>query len=275
MDVQKLASFTYKGAGGNPAGVVIGEVLPAPSVMQEIAADVGFSETAFAAPQGDGFRVRYFAPLAEVPFCGHATIALGAALGEAFGEGRYDLILNDAEISVTAFREGDQPGATLVSPATSYGALDDETLGDFLTLFGLGPSDLDAEIAPALVNGGAQHLLLPVNSHEALQQMTYDFEAGTALMTAHGLVTINLIWREGTTRIHSRNAFASHGVYEDPATGAAAAALAGYLRDAGIQSGPFEVLQGAEMGTPSLLRVVPQADRGAPIEISGTTRSLT
>ena len=274
MNVQKLASFTYQGDGGNPAGVMIGEELPDPAVMQDIAAEVGFSETAFAAPKGDGFRVRYFAPLAEVPFCGHATIALGAALGEAFGEGQYDLVLNDAEISVTAFREDGQPGATLVSPATSFEPLNDGILGDFLSLFGLERSELDPEIAPALINGGAQHLLLPLASHGALQRMSYDFDAGARLMKAHGLVTINLIWRETTGRIHSRNAFASHGVYEDPATGAAAAALAGYLRDAGIQSGPFEVLQGAEMGAPSLLRVVPQAGRGAPIEISGTTRAL-
>ena len=48
--------------------------------MQRIAAEVGYSETAFAMRDGDRWRVRYFSPEAEVPFCGHATIALGAAL---------------------------------------------------------------------------------------------------------------------------------------------------------------------------------------------------
>ena len=52
--------------------------------MQRIAAEVGYSETAFLAPDGTGrpgrWRVRYFSPLAEVPFCGHATIASGVAL---------------------------------------------------------------------------------------------------------------------------------------------------------------------------------------------------
>ena len=54
--------------------------------MQRIAAEVGYSETAFLAPDGSGvpgrFRVRYFSPLAEVPFCGHATIASGVALSQ-------------------------------------------------------------------------------------------------------------------------------------------------------------------------------------------------
>ncbi len=274
MNVQKLASFTHNGTGGNPAGVVIGHTLPAADVMQQTAADVGFSETAFAAPEGDGFRVRYFAPLAEVPFCGHATIALGAALGDAFGVGSYDLILNDAQISVTAYQEGDAMGATLVSPKTSHSPLAADALGAFLNLFGMNDEDLDPDIPPALVNGGAQHLLLALRQHDSLRNMNYDFAAGAVLMKAHGLVTINLIWRESAERIHSRNPFASHGVYEDPATGAAAAALAGYLRDAGLQSGPFEVLQGADMGHPSRLVVVPRAGRGAPIEISGTTQSL-
>ncbi len=82
----RLAAFTTDPAGGNPAGVWIGAVLPAAPEMQRIAAEVGYSETAFLAPDESGlpgrFRVRYFSPLAEVPFCGHATIASGVALSE-------------------------------------------------------------------------------------------------------------------------------------------------------------------------------------------------
>lgn len=274
MDVQRLASFTQGGAGGNPAGVVIADALPDAERMQEVAAQVGFSETAFAARQGNGFRVRYFAPLAEVPFCGHATIALGAALGTAFGEGQYDLTLNDAAISVTAYREGDAMGARLVSPNTSFAPLDHGVLDKFLVLFGLVPSDLDAAIPPAMINGGARHLLLALKDHQKLRDMTYDFDAGATLMAAHGLVTVNLIWRDTAERIYSRNAFASHGVYEDPATGAAAAALAGYLRDAVLQSNAFDVLQGIEMGCPSRLSVKPRPGTGAPIEVAGTVRAM-
>jgi predicted PhzF superfamily epimerase YddE/YHI9 len=54
-------------------------------------------------------------------------------------------------------------------------------------------------------------------------------------MNEQALVTISLLWNESDEVFHSRNAFASGGVYEDPATGAAAAALAGYLRDIGWQ----------------------------------------
>jgi len=77
--IQKLSSFSDGLAGGNPAGVVIDANLPSTVQMQKIAADIGFSETAFAMPENGSWRVKYFSPESEVPFCGHATIALGAA----------------------------------------------------------------------------------------------------------------------------------------------------------------------------------------------------
>ena len=80
MEILRIAAFSDGNAGGNPAGVAITEKHPPVEAMQRIAADVGFSETAFACPAGSGWRVRYFSPESEVAFCGHATIALGAAL---------------------------------------------------------------------------------------------------------------------------------------------------------------------------------------------------
>ncbi len=106
--VQRLSAFAAGDTGGNPAGVVISEHLPDAATMQAIAADVGYSETAFAAPEAGVWRVRYFAPEIEIPFCGHATIALGAALAARHGEGRYALQINDALISVQAHRHDGQ-----------------------------------------------------------------------------------------------------------------------------------------------------------------------
>ena len=114
MDVLKIAAFSDGDTGGNPAGVLIGDVLPDAAEMQRLAAEVGFSETAFAAPEGDKWRVRYFSPESEVPFCGHATIAWGAALVRQFGDGVFPLTLNQASITVEGFRDG----ATLPPPCS-------------------------------------------------------------------------------------------------------------------------------------------------------------
>ena len=118
MTVQRIAAFSKDGHGGNPAGVVISEKLPDEQEMQTLAAEIGYSETAFAAPSADGWRVRYFAPAMEVPFCGHATIALGAALASSYGAGIFNLQLNDARITVEGEKNGNGLFAALQSPPT-------------------------------------------------------------------------------------------------------------------------------------------------------------
>ncbi len=272
MKIERIAAFCHGEKGGNPAGVVIGDALPPVADMQRIAAEVGYSETAFAAPDGDGWRVRYFSPESEVPFCGHATIALGAALAGREGAGRFALTLNDAAIEVSGDGLG---GASLVSPPTRSGAAPAELLSAALALFGLAEEDLAPNPAPALAHAGANHLILPLATRARLAGMTYDLTEGAALMRAHGLVTISLLWFESPRVVHSRNAFASGGVLEDPATGAAAAALAGYLRDIDWDhGGAIDILQGEDMGAPSSLHVEIGPEPGEGDVVSGAVRQI-
>lgn len=235
--VLRIAAFSDGNQGGNPAGVWIGDALPDEATMQAIAAEVGFSETAFAAPEGEAWRVRYFSPAMEVPFCGHATIALGAALAHRYGDRSFGLHLNDAVISVTGQRDGNTIAAALQSPPTRSAPLDASLRDALLDLFGYAYGDLDPKLPPAKIHGGADHALLALRSREALARMAYEFERGRALMAQAGLVTTALVTVETPRLFHVRNAFAAGGVVEDPATGAAAAALAGYLRDIGWPHG--------------------------------------
>ena len=275
MDVLRIAAFSDGGSGGNPAGVVIGAAHPSGEEMRRIAAEVGFSETAFAMPQGDGWRVLYFSPASEVPFCGHATIALGAALAARAGDGVFGLQLNDAAITVEGRKQGELYAAALQSPPTRSSALAPGLQRQVLDLFGLDASVLDPRIPPGLAHGGADHVVLMLSERAALSAMRYDLEAGKALMEAAGLVTILLGWAESDTRFHTRNAFASGGVYEDPATGAATAALAGYLRDLGWpHGGAIDIVQGEDMGSRSLLHAGIAAEPGSSIRVSGSARWL-
>ena len=273
MPLQKIAAFSDGAVGGNPAGVWMGEALPPPAEMQRIAADVGFSETAFAAPEGSSWRVRYFSPESEVPFCGHATIALGAALAQREGDGVFALSLAHAQITVEGRRDGDLVQAALQSPPTRSGPLPDGLLHRLLTLFGLAPADLNPRIPPALIHGGADHAVLVLRSRAALAAMHYALDAGRTLMLDAGLVTIVLVVVESDQLLHTRNAFASGGVLEDPATGAATAALAGYLRDLGWpHGGAIDVVQGEDMGMRSRLRAEIGPVPGSSIRVSGTAR---
>ncbi|AJQ94313.1 PhzF family phenazine biosynthesis protein [Gynuella sunshinyii] len=279
MNIQRIAAFTYHHEGGNPAGVAILEQFPADIEMQTAAARIGYSETAFLMPFRDGWRIRYFAPETEVPFCGHATIASGAVLAAEHGSGHYRLYLNDGEISLEVRQKEDGHHLiTLQSPPTSSHPAASSLITPMLALFHLSPLDLDEHFPVRVASAGAQHLILVLKDRSTLAAMRYDFDATQALMRKAGLTTVSLIWIESSSRIHARNAFASGGVYEDPATGAAAAALAGYLRDLNWNEwndqNRFEIIQGEDMGVPCRLLVEFDASAGSSVRVSGTTRVI-
>jgi predicted PhzF superfamily epimerase YddE/YHI9 len=82
MKIYQVDAFTDKPFRGNPAGVCM---LPGPkddAWMQNVAAEMNLSETAFLLEQADGFRLRWFTPAVEVELCGHATLAAAHILWE-------------------------------------------------------------------------------------------------------------------------------------------------------------------------------------------------
>jgi PhzF family phenazine biosynthesis protein len=272
----RLAAFTTDPAGGNPAGVWLGDALPDPAEMQRIATTVGYSETAFLAPDGSGdpgrFRVRYFSPAKEVDFCGHATIASGVALAERGWPASLVLHTNDGVVDLDVV--GDADGrfqATLTSVEPWVRELPDGLLDLLLGLLGWRRDMLDPALPAGLAFAGVRHPIIAVEELSTLAQIDYDFEPMRTLMLEYDLTTLQLIWRETATRFRARDPFAAGGVVEDPATGAAAAALGAYLRELGEISAPatFEIAQGVEMGRPSLLTVsIVEGD--SRIRVSGT-----
>lgn len=267
----RRSAFTETPEGGNPAGVWIGEDLPTAEVMQQIAAEVGYSETAFVAPSHGRTRtVRYYSPEREVAFCGHATIATGVVLGETDGSGEYRLSTTVGEILVHVRSRNGLSEATLTSVEPTYTAVSPELVAEALGALGWQAGDLDETLPPARAYAGEWHLVLAVKTLSTLNALDYDFERLKALMLQEDLITLQLIWRESEGVFHSRNPFPVGGVVEDPATGASAAALGGYLREARLVDTPATLLirQGEAMGRPSRLMVAIPETGG--IGVSGT-----
>lgn len=261
-EVLRYAAFTTDPAGGNPAGVVLDATGYSTEQMQQIAAEVGFSETAFfTATNISGevphLTVRYFSPETEVDFCGHATIAASIAYARHHHSG--DLLLETlaGPIGVSVVEGKDGPRATLTSVPTSVKELAPEALGEALRTLGWEPGDLDPSLPPRVAFGGVEHLVLAVATRERLAELDYDFEGLKALMLAEGWTTLQLVWRKSPNLFHARNPFPVGGVVEDPATGAAAAAFGGYLRALEVLSPPasFTIIQGEDMGRRSVLMV--------------------
>ncbi|WP_371677273.1 PhzF family phenazine biosynthesis protein [Streptomyces sp. NBC_01276] len=274
MDLLRYVAFSTDPRGGNPAGVVLDATGLDEATMAATAAEVGYSETAFVVPRQDGaFDIRYFSPKAEVPFCGHATIATAVAHARRHGAG--DLLLHTQAGPVPVTTSVGPDGAvtaTLVSVEPRTEALAEADLTELLAALRWSPADLDPALPPRAAYAGAWHPVIAAASRERLADLDYDRAALAELMTRRGWTTITLVRRESESVFHARNPFPPGGVVEDPATGAAAAAFGGYLRALGLIATParLTVHQGVDMGRPSLITVGVPVDPAAGIEVTGT-----
>jgi PhzF family phenazine biosynthesis protein len=256
--VLRYAAFTEDGRGGNPAGVVLDATSLTPGQMLTVAAELGYSESAFLMPEGLGrATIRYFSPQDEVAFCGHATIATAVAVAEVEGAGTLHLTTAAGPVTVTTEATPHGIAATLTSPPASSTPADDATIDQLLGILGWVRADLDTRYPVHVANAGNDHPVIGVRSLERLAAFDYDFDALSALMADRGWTTVHAFWAETPTLFHARNAFPPGGVVEDPATGAAAAAFGGYLRALHGDGAParLTILQGHHMGRPSRLVV--------------------
>ena len=267
-EILRYAAFTDDPRGGNPAGVVLDASKLSDAGMLAIAADLGYSESAFITDRSQ-MRVRYFSPLAEVPFCGHATVATAVALGP----GEHLFKTNSGEVPVTVDGAG---RATLTSVAPSVDDLPADRLTALLAALRWNEFDLDDTLPPRVAYAGAYHPIIAAASRKRLAELDYDFPALKTLMEDNDWTTVQLVFRTGDDAFDVRDPFPVGGVYEDPATGAAAAAFGAYLRDLWLveDDAVIHLAQGDDLGRPSRItvRLVP----GEPgVRVTGTAVPIT
>ncbi|MFI5799301.1 PhzF family phenazine biosynthesis protein [Streptomyces sp. NPDC051677] len=274
MEVLRYVAFGADPAGGNPAGVVLDATGIDDATMLATAAEVGYSETAFVVPSDDGtLTVRYFSPLAEVPFCGHATIAMAVAHADRHGTGPLSLRTSVGAVPVTtAVADDGTTTATLVSVAPHTEPLAPPDLAELLSALRWSADELDPALPPRTAYAGARHPVIAAADRSRLADLDYDMPALSALMARRDWTTVDLVWRESPTVFHARNPFPPGGVVEDPATGAAAAAFGGYLRELQLTPTPatLTIRQGEDMGRPSTITVSVPAERDSGIGVTGT-----
>jgi len=267
--VLRYAAFASTPDGGNPAGIVLDASSLDDAEMQKTAADVGFAETAFItepAIAGDirHARVRYFSPIAEVPFCGHATVATAVALARRDGVGTVVFETPVGAISIATTRDGDQITAAFTSVEPKLGGLADEVLDTLLAQLGVTRDDLDPRFPPQLSFAGNWHPVLVFADRAVFDTFAFDPSEMRRLMDAQGWTgtVITMFALEAgdesdpaVGRFEARNLFPVGTMSEDPATGSAAASVGGYLRALGIAPDRVLIHQGAHVGRPSVLTV--------------------
>lgn len=269
MEVLRYTAFTDTPDGGNPAGVVLDGRGATDAEMLRVAADVGYSETAFLQPTASAgtLDVRYFSPQAEVPFCGHATIAAAVAHGHVNGFGALTMNTRSGPVQVTSTLVDGTARATLRSVPPRSAGLAEPTVAALLDALRIKPGSLEHTLPIRAAFAGAWHPIVAVADPVALRELDYDFDALNGLMAEHDWTTVAVVHRVSPTEFEARNPFPPGGVVEDPATGAAAAALGGYLRQLDAITTPANLVirQGQYMGRPSRLDLHVPTDGGVAV----------
>ncbi|MFB7844512.1 PhzF family phenazine biosynthesis protein [Microbacterium sp. NPDC056052] len=278
-EILRYAAFADAPEGGNPAGIVLGAAALTDAEMLRIAADVGYPETAFLLSSAtvDGVRrhrIRYWSPAAEVPFCGHATVATAVVLAEREGPGAmvFDTSVGEVAITATSVADGVEVSFTSVEPTVR--ALDPQVLDETLELLSLRTEDLDAAFPPREAFAGNWHPVLVLADPEIFHQFRFAPEPVAELMLAQGWTgTITVLHALSDREFLARNIFPVARITEDPATGSAAAATGAYLRaiDRVPEGRVVRIHQGAHVGRPSLLTVTIPGSGGIVVT-GGATR---
>lgn len=272
--IQRWAAFSDDPAGGNPAGVVLDADGLADSEMQRIAAELGYAETAFVTGAGRERGIRYFSPVAEVPFCGHATVASAVAVAERLGDGLFVFATPVGPVEITTTTGGGRRASfTSVDPWVAE--LPASQLDAVLGLIGLTRDDLDPQHPPRLAFAGNPHPLIVLADRAVFDGFSFDAREARALMDAAAWpATIIVLHERGAGEWEARNIFPVGTITEDPATGAAAAATGAYLRATGavVAPGRVRISQGRHVGRPGLLEVEIPAAGG--IVVSGAAARI-
>lgn len=275
IDVLRYTAFAAEPGGGNPAGLVLDAGALSDDDMLAIAREVGYPETAFVVgATATGLQVRYFSPAAEVPFCGHATVALAVALAERDGLGRRVFTTAAGEVALDATTGPDgvvQVAMTSVEPATRD--IEPDLLGRLFDLLGLCADDI-APGFPVLESfAGNWHPVLVLHDSELFHQFRFAPGPLAELKREAGWRgTVTVLHRTGEREYEARNLFPAGRITEDPATGSAAASTGAYLREVGaVEPGDrVTIRQGRHVGRPSLLLVDVPASGGITVTGSAT-----
>lgn len=266
MEYYVVDAFTEQPGGGNAAGVVLlGEGrFPDEQIMQEIAAELRFPETAFVQQNAPcEFSTRYFTPVGEVELCGHATIA-------AFGLMLQLGILSQGEKCLNHTLAGDLPIVAakpvmmqMAMPrriATLSEKLMLERIGD---IFGIIPEQISH--SPEIITTGLPDIILPLCDLESLQSLQPDMVALSQLSEELHVVGVHAFaMDEGDYTAHVRNFAPRYGIEEESATGTSNAALTYHLWLRRQIKAPAEChfLQGETMGKPSVITTLLTAEDG-------------
>lgn len=282
-----LKSFTYKGAGGNGAGVVLLPKNISKADMQQIAAYMNLSETAFIKKIDEiNYDVKFFTPVCEVDLCGHATIASFyylAAVGMIKGKNEMMTVYqntNAGKLFVELYFKDEKVEYVLMQQQSPviYKELKGMNKKDIAKSLNISDEHIRLDrfsIEPTIVSTGLKDILIPVKTREILNGLEPNFDMIKDISIKNDVVGYHVYTIE-ENQVYARNFAPAVGIYEECATGTSNGALGGLLHKKNILSGYFEIIQGEFMNQSSLICVsVREVGGKVNIKVGGRARIVT
>ena len=270
MKVYVMDSFSDRIFGGNQAGVVLADKALEPAVMQQVAAELKHSETAFVWQTEEGNRLCYFTPAGEVDLCGHATVAVFALLRRL---GRIEDGTHKALTRAGAL-EIEVSGETVwmdMAPPKTLGILPEESWEELYGAYGLTLEDRPADLPPEIVSTGLADIMMPVRDHETLLQAVQNERTVTELSRRFDVTGVHMFCL-GEEAVYCSNFAPLYDIPEECATGTSNGALTYYLYERSLVEPEREnlFLQGEHMERPSrILSRLTVQDGAVRVRIGG------
>ena len=272
--------FTDKIFGGNQLAVFPQAVGLSSEQMQQVAREFNYSETVFVFPPadvGNTRSVRIFTPFTELPFAGHPTIGTAfvlAQLGEITLTGDSTRVVLEegvGPVPVTIYaKDGDPTGAQLTVAMLPEAGPEPPSNDILAAILSLDIEDLlTGPDRPQAFSCGVPYLCIQLRNSDALRRVRINRDLWSRHLENYWAPSVYLFTANSdldSNRLHTRMFAPSLGVEEDPATGSAAVAVAGYLASRSeMKNGILrrQADQGVEMGRPSLLEIEAEIKDGA------------
>lgn len=287
--IKQIDAFTDIPLAGNPAGVVSRADGLTPEQMQRIAHEMALSETAFILPPsvpGADLRIRWFTPFAEVPLCGHATIASFHAMAEEgmhgmteLGTYSFALETRSGILSVSVEKTRDSIRTFFELPLPEFVRAGQYKL-DIMRILGISLEEFDNRMPIVMEH----YLYVPIRRLHTIFALKPNFFAMSQFLANRKLLGLCVFTTETIDRgsaVHSRFFAPAVGITEDPVTGSANGPLGVYLFERGevLPTGETIVLtgeQGDAIGRKGrvLIQLNVQGDRVEAVHVGGTAVTI-
>lgn len=266
--------FAEQSYSGNPLAVFVGTEILSDTTMQQLAAEMNFSETTFVTSVPDengGYRVRIFTPAREIAFTGHPILGTAWVLRhhvvpESCTQVRLNIAVGQVPVTFECSADGREV-AWFLAPPMSLGVM--SAREPVAAALGLSPEDIETRAPIQVISAGTSAMIVPLCSLDALRRSKLDLEVFSAL-AAEGFPPLVYLFSHQTYQLQNdlcaRFFFEADGVREDPATGNGAAFLGAYLLEYRLFPGSdlsIQIEQGYEIRRPSLILLRARMRNGA------------